>query len=151
MAWIIPTQSAINAFAMLAVCIMFLSRARDAGLDQGCSLNVAAIGTLGGFAGAKVLGVALATGGGKGVGGTLSYFGSPVVSWGAFGGCLVSVVVYLKLRGATVMPYVGTGVSCLGLGISIARIGCFLAGDDFGIPSDVPWAMSFPRGTDVHS
>ncbi|TQV74777.1 prolipoprotein diacylglyceryl transferase [Aliikangiella marina] len=32
----------------------------------------------------------------------------------------------------------------------IARIGCFLAGDDcYGKPSDLPWAMSFPNGIEV--
>jgi phosphatidylglycerol:prolipoprotein diacylglycerol transferase len=30
----------------------------------------------------------------------------------------------------------------------IGRIGCLLAGDgDYGPPSDLPWAMAFPRGT----
>jgi phosphatidylglycerol:prolipoprotein diacylglycerol transferase len=29
----------------------------------------------------------------------------------------------------------------------IARIGCFLNGDDYGIPSTLPWAMSFPEGS----
>ena len=30
---------------------------------------------------------------------------------------------------------------------SFGRIGCFLAGDgDYGIPSSLPWAMSFPHG-----
>jgi phosphatidylglycerol:prolipoprotein diacylglycerol transferase len=30
---------------------------------------------------------------------------------------------------------------------AIARIGCFLFGDDYGIPSNLPWAMSFPEGS----
>lgn len=34
------------------------------------------------------------------------------------------------------------------LGYGIGRIGCLLAGDgDYGPPSDVPWAMAFPKGT----
>ncbi len=28
----------------------------------------------------------------------------------------------------------------------IGRIGCFLVGDDYGRPSDLPWAMAFPQG-----
>ncbi len=39
------------------------------------------------------------------------------------------------------------------LGYAIGRIGCLLAGDgDYGVPSDLPWAMAFPNGlvpTDV--
>jgi phosphatidylglycerol:prolipoprotein diacylglycerol transferase len=34
----------------------------------------------------------------------------------------------------------------IALGHSIGRIGCFLVGDDYGIPSDLPWAMAFPKG-----
>lgn len=34
----------------------------------------------------------------------------------------------------------------LAIGHSIGRIGCFLVGDDYGIKSDVPWAVSFPKG-----
>lgn len=30
---------------------------------------------------------------------------------------------------------------------AIARIGCFLVGDDYGIPSNLPWAMAFPNGS----
>jgi phosphatidylglycerol:prolipoprotein diacylglycerol transferase len=32
------------------------------------------------------------------------------------------------------------------IGHSIGRVGCFLVGDDYGIKSDVPWAVAFPKG-----
>ena len=34
----------------------------------------------------------------------------------------------------------------LALGHSIGRIGCFLVGDCYGKPCDLPWAISFPNG-----
>jgi phosphatidylglycerol---prolipoprotein diacylglyceryl transferase len=35
------------------------------------------------------------------------------------------------------------------LGYAVGRIGCFTSGDgDYGIRSNLPWAMSFPHGTD---
>src|SRR6187549_2283258 len=40
----------------------------------------------------------------------------------------------------------------LAIGHAIGRIGCFLVGDDYGRPSDLPWAVAFPQGlppTDV--
>jgi phosphatidylglycerol:prolipoprotein diacylglycerol transferase len=38
--------------------------------------------------------------------------------------------------------------SPLALGYAIGRIGCQLSGDgDYGKPSDLPWAMSYPDGT----
>lgn len=34
----------------------------------------------------------------------------------------------------------------LALGYGIGRIGCFLVGDDFGMPTDLPWGVAFPKG-----
>ncbi len=34
----------------------------------------------------------------------------------------------------------------MAIGYSIGRIGCFLVGDDYGVPSDLPWSMAFPNG-----
>ena len=32
------------------------------------------------------------------------------------------------------------------VGQSLGRVGCFLVGDDYGVATDVPWAVSFPEG-----
>jgi phosphatidylglycerol---prolipoprotein diacylglyceryl transferase len=32
------------------------------------------------------------------------------------------------------------------VGYAVGRIGCFLRGDDYGIPTDLPWGLSFPKG-----
>jgi phosphatidylglycerol:prolipoprotein diacylglycerol transferase len=32
------------------------------------------------------------------------------------------------------------------LGEAIGRIGCFLAGDDYGVPTSLPWGIAFPEG-----
>lgn len=34
----------------------------------------------------------------------------------------------------------------LALGYAIGRVGCFLVGDDYGSPSNAPWAVAFPQG-----
>jgi phosphatidylglycerol:prolipoprotein diacylglycerol transferase len=34
----------------------------------------------------------------------------------------------------------------LALGYGIGRVGCFLVGDDYGRPTDLPWAVAFPVG-----
>ena len=39
------------------------------------------------------------------------------------------------------------GSPAAALGYGIGRIGCFLSGDgDYGIPTSLPWGMSFPHG-----
>ena len=36
----------------------------------------------------------------------------------------------------------------LAIGYAVGRLGCQLAGDgDYGIPSNLPWAMAYPKGT----
>ena len=34
----------------------------------------------------------------------------------------------------------------LALGYAIGRLGCFLVGDDYGAPTNAPWAVAFPQG-----
>jgi phosphatidylglycerol:prolipoprotein diacylglycerol transferase len=34
----------------------------------------------------------------------------------------------------------------LALGYAIGRVGCFLVGDDYGRPTDLPWGVAFPVG-----
>lgn len=34
----------------------------------------------------------------------------------------------------------------LALGYAVGRIGCFLVGDDFGMPTRLPWGVKFPAG-----
>ena len=39
-------------------------------------------------------------------------------------------------------------MGALALGYAIGRIGCQLSGDgDYGVESDLPWAMAYPEGT----
>jgi phosphatidylglycerol:prolipoprotein diacylglycerol transferase len=34
----------------------------------------------------------------------------------------------------------------LALGYGVGRVGCFLVGDDYGVPTDLPWGVRFPVG-----
>lgn len=69
-----------------------------------------------------------------------------------FGGLVGGVLaLWLQARGARIR-----GLSMLDLcapsaaiGYGLGRIGCLLSGDgDYGIASNLPWAMSFPHGVD---
>ena len=107
-------------------------------------------GILGGLAGAKllwvfehfgeepVLGLLLSRGG-------LSWFGGLVGGVGC-------ALVYFVARGYLLIETVAAATPALAVGHAIGRLGCFLVGDDYGRPTDLPWGIAFPEGlppTDV--
>src|SRR5215213_1167016 len=66
---------------------------------------------------------------------------------GAIGGA-IGVLSWAKWRGVLGLDVLDLCAAPLALGYAVGRIGCQLAGDgDYGIPSDLPWAMSYPHGT----
>lgn len=76
----------------------------------------------------------------------LRYFSSGYTFFGGFIGALF--MIYLVSVYKKVSFWHLTDVSSVPVVIAygIGRIGCLLAGDDYGIPTDMPWAMSFPNG-----
>jgi phosphatidylglycerol:prolipoprotein diacylglycerol transferase len=71
--------------------------------------------------------------------------------FGAFLGAALFGSLYLLYRKQSVLAYADNAVPAVALGYAVARIGCFLNGDDFGIVSSVPWAVQFPPGTEVYA
>lgn len=71
--------------------------------------------------------------------GGFTYYG------GLFGGALLMWFIAYKNKmsfltlGDTIAPAVA-------IAYVLARVGCFLVGDDYGIPSNLPWAIAFPKG-----
>jgi phosphatidylglycerol:prolipoprotein diacylglycerol transferase len=67
-----------------------------------------------------------------------------------FGGLLGALLGLWVLARRTRMTFVAMLDLCApaaALGYAIGRIGCLVSGDgDYGIPTDLPWGMSFPNG-----
>ena len=110
---------------------------RDAG-------DAAMFGVIGGLVGAKLLW-------------TVEFLGEQPVtnllfsrgglSW--FGGLIGGVgtgLVILRWRRVPVIPALAAATPALAIGHAIGRVGCFLVGDDYGRPSELPWAVAFPQG-----
>jgi phosphatidylglycerol:prolipoprotein diacylglycerol transferase len=58
------------------------------------------------------------------------------------------VLLWAWWRGWLGLTLLDTCAVPLALGYAIGRIGCQLSGDgDYGIESDLPWAMAYPEGT----
>jgi len=102
------------------------------------------VGVIGGLIGAKLLW-------------TMEHAGeSPVtelllsrggLSW--YGGLIGGVgagLGYMAIKGWPIIPMLAAATPGLAFGHLIGRIGCFLVGDDYGSPSNLPWAIAFPQG-----
>lgn len=70
------------------------------------------------------------------------------------GGFLLAVLVtflFARSKGIPVLRLMDVMCPGTALGYSIARIGCFLNGCCFGLPTGVPWGVSFPVGALAYS
>lgn len=128
--------------AALGILVLRREVARS-GIDVAKGTDIALVGVLGGLLGAKLLYV-------------LEHWAEPLadtlfsrggMSWfgGLTGGVLagLGMVVWLRLP---VMTILAAGAPAMALGQAIGRIGCFLVGDDYGRPTDLPWGIAFPQG-----
>jgi phosphatidylglycerol:prolipoprotein diacylglycerol transferase len=69
------------------------------------------------------------------------------LSW--FGGLVGGVGVGLALvlvRRWPVIPLLAAAAPAVAVGQALGRVGCFLVGDDYGLPTSLPWGVAFPRG-----
>jgi phosphatidylglycerol:prolipoprotein diacylglycerol transferase len=142
----LPTFGLMVATAM--ICAFFVMRAdlKRRGIEIEAETLVA-IPSLAGMIGAKLYHV-LET--------PRELFADPVgqlfTSYGFawFGGLIAGIAAFIYLGYRFRIPLLtlfDAASPAAALGYGIGRIGCLLSGDgDYGIPSSLPWAMSFPNG-----
>jgi len=67
-----------------------------------------------------------------------------------FGGLIAGFAAFVWLARRSSAPLIemlDAGSPAAAIGYGVGRIGCFLSGDgDYGIPTSLPWGMSFPNG-----
>jgi phosphatidylglycerol:prolipoprotein diacylglycerol transferase len=76
------------------------------------------------------------------------FSGSGLVWFGGVVGGALGVVLWARWRGWLGLEMLDTCAVPLAIGYAVGRIGCQVSGDgDYGIESDLPWAMAYPDGT----
>ena len=132
----------------IAAGAVLARRLRELGRPPEWASEIAFAGLVGGLVGAK-LWYAIDEGGALLDGSGLTWYG------GAIGGA-AAVCAWAAWRRFLGLRLFDLAAPALMLGYAIGRIGCQLSGDgDYGVESDLPWAMAFPDGTeptneDVH-
>jgi len=69
------------------------------------------------------------------------------ITWygGLIGGTLL-VVLATRIHGLSTRMVASCVATAAPFGQACGRIGCFLVGDDYGKPTDLPWGVAFPEG-----
>ena len=73
-------------------------------------------------------------------------FGAGLVFMGGLIGGVAAISWYVYRKKLNWLEIADLAAPFLVLGHGIGRIGCFLVGDDYGIASNLPWAIAFPKG-----
>ncbi|NIW36064.1 MAG: hypothetical protein GWN32_05895 [Gemmatimonadetes bacterium] len=71
---------------------------------------------------------------------------SGLVWYGGLIGGAIAVFWGIRRKRLPLGPTADALAVALPLGHAIGHIGCFFSGDSYGLPSSLPWAVSFPRG-----
>jgi phosphatidylglycerol:prolipoprotein diacylglycerol transferase len=72
--------------------------------------------------------------------------GGGLVWFGGLFGAIIGVVIVTLLSKQRLARVMDAGAIAVSMGYVVGRLGCFLRGDDYGVPTDLPWGMSFPNG-----
>jgi phosphatidylglycerol---prolipoprotein diacylglyceryl transferase len=108
------------------------------------ALDAAVAGVIGGMVGAKLLWVVEHSGEEPFFNLLLSRGG---MSWfGGFAGGILAGLAVMRRRRLPKLAVLAAATPALAIGHAIGRIGCFLVGDDYGRPTDLPWGVAFPQG-----
>lgn len=75
-----------------------------------------------------------------------AFSGSGLIWYGGLFGGTVGVVIAALVSRARIGLVADIVAPSLAMGYAVGRLGCFLNGDDYGKPTSLPWAMSFPEG-----
>jgi phosphatidylglycerol---prolipoprotein diacylglyceryl transferase len=74
--------------------------------------------------------------------------GPGLVFFGGLLGGAIAVCLWAWRRDFLGWGLFDLAAPAIALGYALGRIGCQLSGDgDYGVPTDLPWAMSYPEGT----
>ncbi len=146
----IPTFGLMVATAMIAAYYVLradLARRGIAPVTSGLAEAFIAIPCLAGIVGAKMYHVLESPRElwDHPLGEIFSQFG---FAW--FGGMIAGMAAFAwvaRRHRVALLAALDAGSAAAALGYGIGRIGCFLSGDgDYGIPTSLPWGMSFPNG-----
>ena len=143
---VISTFGVMMAIAFLVGSWITAIRMKEEGLDPELATTLLVYVMLGGIFGSKLyfaIDTSLRTG---------QPFWSLMlardgITW--YGGLIMATVIGAigaRIHGVPIKKLMDCTAVAGAVGQSLGRVGCFLVGDDYGRPTDLPWGVSFPQG-----
>lgn len=130
------------ALALVCSGLIAARRLKELGLPVDWAYEMLFFAGVGGVLGAKVWYVVE-----KGDAGGL-FSGTGLVFYGGAIGGAIAVSAWAYRHDLLDARLFDMAAPALAIGYAVGRLGCQLAGDgDYGIPSNLPWAMAYPKGT----
>lgn len=143
--------------AGIAAAVTFLVLVRRRGLMDRRIVVAAISFAVGALAGARILGTintdaTLAT--------LLAARAGHFSIWGGIAGGVAAVLIVAALSNRSaragetsvfsIGEFLDVAAPSVGIGIAVARVGCWMAGCCFGLPTSLPWGVRYPAGSPAH-
>ena len=147
----VTTFGLMMFLAFLAGAWAMASELRLRSIDPEIAWDLLGWVAVGGILGAKLYYLALHPGdfAADPLGSLLSRGG--LVWYGGFIGGVLAFLWQVRRRGLPVATLFDTAAPGLAIGYAFGRMGCFLVGDDYGLPTDGPLGVVFPREAAIPS
>lgn len=141
----VRTFGVLLGAAYLTALWWLVRGARRARIDPDAVTSLGTWAIVGALAGAKLLLVIRTVGEfGATAGDLWSFVTSAGDFYGGFiGGLAASALFFWRHRELDAWRVADLAAPAIALGQAIGRVGCLMAGDDYGRPTSVPWAVTF--------
>lgn len=142
----------INSYGFMLMCAFyscyfFLNRdLKQLGYDAKLAGDIVFAAALGGILGSKIYYLIENFDRVKADPMGMIFSGAGLVFLGGLLGGFIAVSYVIKKNNLPWPKFVDTAAPLVILGYAVGRVGCFLVGDDYGIPTHLPWGIAFPDG-----
>ncbi|NIX14328.1 MAG: hypothetical protein GWN11_00195 [Candidatus Dadabacteria bacterium] len=143
----ISSYSVMVALAYLAAYIFLSKEIKRRGFDDSIADWVFLATLFGGLGGAKILFLFQNATFAEFMIDPLKFLASGLTFLGGLIGASILVLLVGLWKKVSFWSLTDSAAPGLVLAYGIGRIGCLLVGDDYGTPTTVPWALSFPNGS----
>ncbi len=143
----VSSYTVLLLIAILMGYIITLSEFKRKGMSEDLCEYLSVASVIVGTIGAKVLFLFQNASLSEILNDPLRYLASGFTWFGALLSCILLWVVVARWKKISFWLLGDSAAPGVILAYGIGRIGCLLVGDDYGIPSNLPWAIAFPNGS----